>query len=154
MRTSIGIDVDAPPARVFELARQVPRWAELLPHYRDVTVQSRDGEHIVARMSAQRPGRLALPVSWRAEHWPDGSDPTDLQLHFRHVGGATRGMQVVWHIRPRPGGASVRIEHHFERRLPILGPDFIPALIDRWFVRPIARRTLASFKALAEGGQA
>jgi len=31
MRTRIGIEVQAPPRRVFELARQVPRWAELLP---------------------------------------------------------------------------------------------------------------------------
>lgn len=152
MRTVIAIDVDAPPSRVFELARQVPHWHEILPHYRKVTVQSRDGDRITARMTARRPGRLPIPVAWRAEHWVDASDPGDLQLHFHHVGGATRGMAVVWHIRPRAGGASVAIEHEFARPLPLLGPDFVPQLIDRLFVRPIAGRTLATFKSLAESG--
>jgi ribosome-associated toxin RatA of RatAB toxin-antitoxin module len=150
VKAFIGIEVDAPPRRVFELARQLPRWAELLPHYRKVTVRSQDGDTVVAEMSARRPGLLPIPASWRAEHRSDDSDPADLQLHFRHVGGATRGMVVVWHIRPRGNGASVTIEHDFERPLPLLGPHAFPRLVDRFFVRPIAGRTLATFKALAE----
>lgn len=104
-------------------------------------------------MAARRPGRFPIAVAWRAEHWPDGSDPADLRLHFRHVGGATRGMEVTWHIRPRGAGASVTIEHEFARPLPFLGPDLLPGLVDRLFVRPIAGRTLATFKMLAEAGQ-
>ena len=48
------------------------------------------------------------------------------------------------------------IQHDFRRRvaLPvlgsILGEDAWPALIDRFFTRPIAGRTLATFRALAE----
>ena len=152
MHTSIGVEVAASPQRFFELAGDVPHWHEMLPHYRQVTVRSRDGDRIVATMAARRPGRLAVPVSWRAEHWPDLTDPDDLRLHFRHVGGATRGMNVVWHIRPTPTGSSVTIEHEFSRRLPLLGPNFFPRLVDRLFVRPIAGRTLATFKALAEAG--
>jgi ribosome-associated toxin RatA of RatAB toxin-antitoxin module len=152
VRTHITIEVAAPPRRVFELARQVPRWAELLPHYRQVTVESHDAARIVARMAAWRPGRLRVPVSWRAEHWSDESDPADLRLHFRHVGGATKGMAVVWHIRPTELGASVTIEHDFSRRLPLLGSEVMPAVVDHWFIRPIAGRTLATFKALAEAG--
>jgi ribosome-associated toxin RatA of RatAB toxin-antitoxin module len=152
MRTHIGIEIAAPPRQVFELARQVSRWPEMLPHYRDVTVESREGDRIVARMSAVRPGVLRLPVSWRAEHWADDSDPSDLRLHFRHVGGATRGMEVIWHIRPLGGGAQVVIEHDFSRRLPLVGAELFPRVVDRWFIRPIAGRTLATFKALAERG--
>jgi ribosome-associated toxin RatA of RatAB toxin-antitoxin module len=148
--TSIGIEVDAPARRVFDLARQVPRWPELLPHYRSVTVRSHNEQHIVADMSATRPGRLRIPVRWRAAHWSDDSDPADLRLHFLHVGGATRGMSVAWHIRPHGTGSAVTIEHHFERPLPLLGADTLPAIIDRLFIRPIAGRTLATFKALAE----
>ncbi|HVM31053.1 MAG TPA: hypothetical protein VM305_09855 [Candidatus Limnocylindrales bacterium] len=104
-------------------------------------------------MAAWRPGRLArIPVSWLAEHWSDDSDPTDLRLHFHHVGGVTRGMDVAWHIRPDGYNASVTIEHDFRRPLPVLGADLIPALVDRWFIRPIAGRTLATFKELAESG--
>ena len=151
MHTTIGIEMAAPPRRVFDLARQVPRWAELLPHYRKVTVQSQSLERIVARMAARRPGRLPIPVSWRAEHWADDADPADLRLHFHHVAGATRGMVVVWHIRPTPAGTAVTIEHDFVRPLPLLGPHLFPRFVDRFFVRPIAGRTLATFKALAEG---
>ena len=98
-------------------------------------------------------GRLTVPVTWRAEHWPDDSDDDDLRLHFRHVRGVTRGMRVSWHIRPdSQGGTRVILEHAFERGLPLLGRDFLPALVNRLFVRPIAGRTLATFKALAERG--
>lgn len=152
MRSHIGIEVAAPPRKIFELARQVPRWAELLPHYRNVTVRSRTGDRIVVRMAAWRPGLVRIPVSWVAEHWVDDAEPGNLRLHFHHVGGATTGMDVVWHIRPRTDGASVTIEHEFSRRLPLLGADAMPAVVDRLFIRPIAGRTLATFKALAEAG--
>ena len=33
MRSTIGIDVGAPPETVFRLARDVERWPRLLPHY-------------------------------------------------------------------------------------------------------------------------
>ena len=151
MRTEIGIDVAAPPPVVFELARDVTRWPERLPHYRRVTVQRRQAGHLVARMVAVRQvGPLPLPVSWGAECWAEGDDPGDLRLRFRHVRGVTRGMDVTWHIRPAAAGSRVTIEHEFSRSLPLVGAELLPALVDRFFVRPIAGRTLATFKALAE----
>lgn len=141
----------ASPETVFQLARDVGRWPDLLPHYRRVTIQSRNNGKVVAGMTASRRfGPLPVPVSWRAEQWSDGTNPADLQLHFRHVRGVTRGMVVVWHIRPRDGGATITIEHEFRRRLPLLGEDFLPALVDRFFVRSIAGRTLATFRDLAQ----
>jgi ribosome-associated toxin RatA of RatAB toxin-antitoxin module len=154
MKSELSIDVAAPPARVFELARDVSRWPELLPHYRKVTIQSRDGDRVVAQMVATRHfGPLPIPVTWRAEQWPDDTDTQDLRLHFRHVRGVTRGMEVTWHIRPTGGEASrVTIEHDFRRQLPLVGPDALPAVVNRFFIRHIAGRTLATFKRLAEGG--
>jgi len=54
-------------------------------------------------------------------------------------------MDVTWHIEPTAAGCDVRIEHDFAPRLPGLG-----RIVDRWFTRPIAGRTLAAFKAIAE----
>jgi hypothetical protein len=56
-------------------------------------------------------------------------------------------MEVTWRLRSRPGdGTRVEIEHVFER-----GPaDLLPTIVERSFIRPIAGRTLATFKALAE----
>lgn len=155
MNSSIGIRVGAPPRTVLELARDVSRWPALLPHYRRVRVRAdRDGR-VVAQMVALRPfvGPLGIPVTWRAEAWSDDTDPSDLRLRFHHIRGVTRGMDVTWHIRPAGAGSSdVTIEHHFERGLPIVGRRLLPWFVDRMFTRPIAGRTLATFKRLAERG--
>jgi ribosome-associated toxin RatA of RatAB toxin-antitoxin module len=151
MRSSIAIDVGAPPTLVFELARDVERWPQLLPHYRDVRVLERhpDGS-LTARMLAIRPvvRRLGygIPVAWRARV---RVDTADLGLSFRHVGGATNGMDVTWRLESSDGGCKVTIEHVFQPRVPGWA-----RIVDGLFVRPIAGRTLATFKAIAEAAEA
>jgi hypothetical protein len=148
VRSEIGIDVDAEPALVFALSHDVARWATLLPHYAGSTPVGRDASgRLLVRFVARRPLipvlGLGLPVVWAARTW---NEPTAHRLHFEHVAGATRGMHVVWRIEHRPGGGShVTIEHEFSPRIPGLA-----AAVDRWFTRPIAGRTLATFRALAE----
>jgi ribosome-associated toxin RatA of RatAB toxin-antitoxin module len=153
LRSRIEIAIDAPSRRVFELARDVAAWPTLLPHYRRVTVLSRDDRETVADMRAVRTlwGRAGIRVGWRARFWSDEGVEDDLQLRFVHVGGPTKGMDVTWHITPgERGGSTATIEHDFQRRLPLMGDDVLPRLVDRLFVRPIAERTLATFKRLAE----
>ena len=116
MHSSIAIDIDAPPDLVFGLARDVERWADLLPHYARSTARERrpDGT-LVADFIARRPFvpilGLGLPVAWRSRTW---SEPDGRRLRFVHVAGATRGMDVTWHIEPtadrlpRPDRARVR----------------------------------------------
>jgi ribosome-associated toxin RatA of RatAB toxin-antitoxin module len=152
VHSALGIVVQAPARTVFEIARDVERWAELLPHYRQVTVRSRRDDQVLASMVAvRRFGPLPVPVTWRAVCWSEPADPDDLRLRFRHVRGVTRGMDVTWHIHPDgPDRCTVTIDHVFERPLPIVGPDLVPRLVDRWFTRAIAGRTLRRFRALAE----
>jgi ribosome-associated toxin RatA of RatAB toxin-antitoxin module len=151
VHTEVSIDMAAPPREVFDLAGDIDRWPTLLPHYRKVTVHSLIAGTNTATMSAIRPlGPLGIPVWWRSQQWSNDSDPCDFQLHFLHVGGATRGMNVTWHIRPTGTGSHVSIEHDFRRRLPLVGDQLFPRFVDRFFVRPIATRTLATFKSLAE----
>jgi hypothetical protein len=153
MRSSIGIDIAAPAAVVFRLARDVERWPDLLPHYVAATRQAApdvDGRLLVGFV-ARRPLigvlGLGLPVAWRSLTWSDAASRT---LHFAHRGGATNGMKVTWRIGDRPGGASrVDIEHDFRPRIP--GWAW---LIDRLFTAPIAGRTLATFRAIAEAVEA
>lgn len=155
MNSAIGIHVSASARTVFDLARDVARWPALLPHYRRVAIRSMRAGRVLARMVAVRPlpWRFGIPVTWRAEAWSDDTDPTDLRLRFRHIRGVTRGMDVTWHIRPAGAGSSdVTIEHHFERGLTIVGRRLLPWFVDRMFTRPIAGRTLATFKRLAERG--
>ena len=83
-------------------------------------------------------------MAWRSRTW---SEADTRRLRFEHVAGATRGMDVTWRIEPTGDGAGCRvtIDHDFQPRLPGFA-----AFVDRWFTRPIAGRTLATFKALAE----
>ena len=147
MRSTISIEIDAPPRLVFELARDIERWPALLPHYASVTVQAREPDgarllRMVARRTFVPALGLGVPVGWRSRTW---SEPAALRLRFVHRGGATTGMDVTWRIEPRGGGTSVEIEHEFRPRFAPWAP-----FVDRLFVRPIAGRTLATFKSIAE----
>jgi Polyketide cyclase / dehydrase and lipid transport len=132
---------------VFRLARGVGAWERLLPHYaRSRVVDRRADGALVVEFVARRPLiallGVGLPVAWRARTW---NEPETLRLRFVHVGGATRGMDVTWRIEATPTGCTVSIDHDFRPRVPGFA-----AFVDRWFTRPIAGRTLATFKALAE----
>jgi ribosome-associated toxin RatA of RatAB toxin-antitoxin module len=148
MHTTIGIDVAAPPELVFRLARDVTRWERLLPHYARSIALHADGDGSrICEFVARRPFvpvlGLGLPVVWRSRTW---DEPSTRRLRFVHVAGATRGMDVTWTIEPDGnGGTRVDIAHAFAPRLPLFA-----AFVDRVFTRPIAGRTLATFKSLAE----
>jgi hypothetical protein len=149
VKSTVGIDIAAPADVVFRLARDVERWPQLLPHYvaaRALAARTGDGRLLVAFI-ARRPLLpvlgLGLPVAWRALTW---SETGARRLRFVHRGGATAGMDVTWRIDDVGGGTSrVEIEHHFRPRVP--GWAW---LVDRAFTRPIAGRTLATFRTIAE----
>jgi ribosome-associated toxin RatA of RatAB toxin-antitoxin module len=149
MHSDIAIEIDAPPSLVFALAHDVERWATLLPHYsRSSVVARRPGGEVIADFVARR--RLIpllgidLPVTWRSR---TSNDRDEQRLYFVHVAGATKGMDVRWAIEPDADGSRCRvtIEHEFSPPLPGFA-----WFVDRFFTRPIAGRTLATFKALAE----
>jgi ribosome-associated toxin RatA of RatAB toxin-antitoxin module len=147
VRTTVGIDIAASPDLVFRLARDVTRWELFLPHYTRSRVVAHDANGaVVCDFIARRPLiallGLGLPVTWRSRTW---NDPPTRRVRFIHVAGATRGMDVTWTIEPSAGGTRVDIRHDFRPRIPGFA-----RVVDRFFTRPIAGRTLATFKALAE----
>jgi ribosome-associated toxin RatA of RatAB toxin-antitoxin module len=153
MRSTIAIDVAASPDLVFALARDVERWDRLLPHYARSRPRGRiaGGELVVdfvARRQLVGVLGIGLPVTWRARTW---NEPATRRLRFLHVAGATRGMDVTWRIEPGPegAGAHVAIDHDFRPRLPLFA-----AFVDRFFTRPIAGRTLGTFRTIAEALEA
>lgn len=107
---------------------------------------------MIASMHATRTfGPIGVPVRWQTRAWAETTDADDLRLRFVHTGGATKGMDVTWHITSRrDGGSTVAIVHDFSRSLPLVGSELFPRIVDRLFVAPIAGRTLATFKRLAE----
>jgi ribosome-associated toxin RatA of RatAB toxin-antitoxin module len=152
VHSEISIDIDAPPAAVFAIVHDVTRWADLLPHYvRSELVEGHEDGSVTADFVARRALvpvlGLGLPVTWRSRVWADAAVPS---LRFRHVAGATKGMDVAWRIEPRAtadgsDGCRVTIEHAFRPRIPGFA-----RFVDRWFTRSIAGRTLATVRAIAE----
>lgn len=147
MRSTISVEAAAPPELVFRLARDIERWPRLLPHYVRVRPVERGADgtlvaEMVARRELIRVLGLGLPVAWRSRTW---NEPGALRLRFIHIGGATNGMDVTWRIEPTDTGSRVSIDHRFQPRMP--GWAWF---VDRAFTRPIASRTLSTFKAIAE----
>ena len=152
MHSTIGIDIAASPELVYRLARDVTRWERLLPHYSRSTAVRTDADGVlVCDFIARRPFvpvlGLGIPVTWRSR---TSHDPATRRLRFVHVAGATKGMDVTWTIEPirvagERDGTRVEISHEFAPALPGFA-----AFVDAAFTRPIAGRTLATFRALAE----
>jgi hypothetical protein len=166
MRTVDERLVQSPLGYIFDLARDVERWPELLAHYRYVRFRERDGHGGgLVDMSANRPfGAVAWPTSWRSlmQVVDKRTDPGTFGLgegeggpaiRFRHVGGITTGMDVEWSFQRRTGGGEtlVRIVHVWDGPpWPVVGPIAATGVIGPVFVHGIASRTLAGLAVVAE----
>lgn len=144
MHTGNSIVIKAPRERIFALTRELLRWPEHLPHYRFVREAGTDASgHQLLEMSAWRTG---IPVAWTSAFH---ADEHALELHFHHVRGWTRGMDVVWTFTPTRDGTRVEIVHDLAFFIQPLA-WFAEPIISRFFIHHIAGRTLATFKAILE----
>src|SRR5215218_7696687 len=111
MHSDTTIIMNGPLPRIVELAADVERWPEILPHYRWVTLLEGGGDRKVVEMAARRD---RIPVRWRAIQEVRRDGPTPV-IGYRHIRGVTKGMEVAWTFEPRPreGAVLVRIHHDF-----------------------------------------
>jgi ribosome-associated toxin RatA of RatAB toxin-antitoxin module len=139
-----SIRVRADPERLFALAADVERWPERLPHYRWVRVLRRAGTRTWLDMAARRG---PIPVRWQAvqEVFPEVR-----LITYRHVGGVTRGMRVVWQFVVAEGDVEVTIRHAFAPAWPLVGGWPTEMVVGRFFVAHIAGQTLHHLGARAE----
>jgi coenzyme Q-binding protein COQ10 len=153
MRTVDRIRVHAPFTRVFAAASSVARWPAILPHYRWVRLLD-DG---LVEMAAWRPfggGLIKYPTWWVSEMTIDR--PAG-EIHYRHVRGITRGMDVVWRLvedaDERAGNVDVEVVHTWSGPTwPLIGKLAANLVIGPVFIHGIASRTLAGIKRYAENG--
>ena len=129
------------------------RWERLLPHYaRSRRVDGRADGSLVVSFVARRPLidvlGLGLPVTWRARTWTEPGDAAPA-LRPRRRGDPRDGRHVADRADRRRPDAASRSSTTSGRAVP-----FFAAFVDRAFTRPIAGRTLGTFKALAEALQA
>jgi ribosome-associated toxin RatA of RatAB toxin-antitoxin module len=135
----------APYERVFDLAAEVERWPQLLPHYRYVRRVGNGAERHFEMGARRGP----IPVRWRAIQRPL---PDERRIDFVHTGGVTRGMRVSWRFEERDGALDVSIEHELELDWPLIGSFAAERVIGPQFIEAIAGRTLRRVKELAEAG--
>jgi hypothetical protein len=135
--------------RVFRMAMDVERWPTILSHYRWVRILERRGDDALVEMAAWRPfGRLKYPTWWVSEMWIDQAAAA---VHYRHVRGITKGMNVVWRLEPAGSGTEVAIVHEWAGPWwPLVGAAAATWLIGPVFIRGIASRTLAGIKQHVE----
>lgn len=150
MHTVDRIAVAAPADRVFTIAVDVERWPAILPHYRWVRTLERGPGRTVVEMAAWRPfGVAAWPTWWVSEM---EADVEAQRVHYRHIRGITRGMEVEWWVRQRHGVTDVEIIHNWNGPpWPLIGRMAANWVIGPVFVHGIASRTLAGVKRAAEG---
>ncbi len=138
------IRIQAPYERIFDLAADVERWPQRLPHYRYVRpVPALPGERRFAMGARRGP----IPVRWEATQRPL---PAERRIEFTHTGGLTRGMEVAWRFEPDGDGWEVRIDHALDLGWPVIGDIVASRIIGPQFIDAIAGRTLRRMKQLAE----
>lgn len=148
MHTANRVFIAASLGSVYELASRVEDWPQLLRHYRFVNVVdpaiAGDTRSRLVRMGATRSG---FPVSWTSvQHL----DRRKRYIRYRHVGGPTLGMDVLWILEPRGTGVDVTIEHDLPSARWWLQPAPIARFVGSFFVESIASMTLAGIKRNAE----
>ncbi|HEY8309791.1 MAG TPA: SRPBCC family protein [Gemmatimonadaceae bacterium] len=151
MHTANRIFIEAPLTKVYDLASRVEHWPNVLRHYRYVDVVdpavAGDSRSRLVKMGATRSG---IPVSWTSvQHL----DRRKRYIRYRHVGGATLGMDVLWTLEPERMGVEVTIEHDLPSARWWLQPGPIAAFVGSFFVESIAGMTLAGIKRTAEAGR-
>ncbi|MSR36568.1 MAG: hypothetical protein EXR95_07990 [Gemmatimonadetes bacterium] len=141
----------AAPDVCFQVAADVERWPEILPHYRWVRFVRRDGfaAGLVEMAAWRRFGPVPWPTWWISEMTHDSARRT---VTYQHVYGITSGMDVLWEVTPLDdGGSLLRIVHDWPGPdWPVIGGFAADFVIGPQFVSAIAGRTLAGVAAEAE----
>ena len=133
----------APLETCFRVGADVERWPEILEHYRWVRFQHKEGfARGIVEMAAWRPfGIFKYPTRWVSRMWHDEQTPA---VHYEHIGGITRHMDVRWEFEPRGDDTLIRVIHEWSGPpWPLIGRVAANVVIGPGFISAIARRTMA-----------
>lgn len=140
MRTIDTINIAADPVAVYRTAADIQQWPVILPHYRWVKPLAELTDGILVEMAAKRGW---IPVRWEAVQ---RCDDAGLRIHYRHTGGATKGMSVVWEIEATTTGTHVTLIHDVTLDTPLIRSWIGKMIVGHYFVHYIASRTLRVMK--------
>lgn len=144
MHTVNTITIASDPEAVYQLAADVEHWPSILPHYRWVRVLEKRGpDECIVEMAARRD---RIPVWWKSQMW---CYPQEHRIVYKHIGGATTGMDVEWTIIPTSGVTRASITHDITLSWPLVGRLAAWVMCDA-FVSYIADQTLHGIAKAAE----
>ena len=146
MHTENSIEIRGDVKRIFQIAAQVDKWPDILPHYRWIRVLQRRKRRTTVEMAARH---ARIPVSWTAvqEVFPYE------RITYKHIKGFTTGMDVTWSFKPVQERVQVVITHDFSLAWPVVGRVVSKYVVGALFVKPIASRTLHHIRLTVESGQ-
>ena len=151
MITHNEVRIEANADRCFEVAADVERWPEILPHYRWVRFRRQEsfGRGLVEMAARRMFGPIGYPVWWVSEMWAEESVPV---VRYRHVEGITTGMFVEWRFHSESSHTRVEIVHEWPKGpgWPLIGGFAADRVIGPVFIHHVAGRTLEGVKREAE----
>ena len=136
-------------SHIWELSSQIEKWVERLPHYRKIIVSKTlmNGLERHVYMSAWRD---ILPVGWYTiQRLEAHDDPNQARITYHHVGGVTKGMDVIWSFEQVADGLyRITISHDWKPNWSIIS-SLAAKLISELIVHDIADKTLTRIRQLA-----
>jgi len=139
---------------IWRFSSEIEHWVRWLPHYRQVDILETfdNGRKRRAYMSAWRD---ILPVNWSTiQTLVPNDQPAQARVLYNHIGGVTKGMEVIWSFEPLAEDYyRVKISHDWRPNWPIVG-KVAAHLIQTQIVHDIASKTLTRVKQLAAQAQA
>ena len=139
--------VQAPPEKVYALAKDVERFPEFLPNVQEVTITERVGGHTVSRWVGLIP-EFKRTIKWTEE---DDWDDAARTCAFRLLSGDWDQYDGTWSFRPEGEATRVTMTITYEYNVPLIGA-LIKTLL-RKLVQRNMEETLAGLKQQAERGE-
>lgn len=132
--------IEAPPERVYAVAKDVERFSEFLPNVEQVTIREREGNRVVSEWVGLVP-EFKRTLRWVEEDlWDDAA----LACRFRCLSGDWDRYEGTWTFSPEEGQARVRLDISYDYNVPLIGP-LIKQLLRKLVARN-AEETLAGLK--------
>lgn len=132
--------IQAPPERVYAVAKDIERFSQFLPNVQQVIVREREGNRVVSEWHGLVP-EFKRTLRWVEEDvWDDAA----LRCRFRCLSGDWDRYEGTWTFSPEGGQARVRLDISYDYNVPLIGP-LIKQLLRKLVARN-AEETLAGLK--------
>lgn len=116
-----SMQIPQPPRRVFDAARRVEKFPEVLPNLDSAAVIEDEGNgSVITEWTATlKVGPMSKKVTWTER---DSWNENDLTCLFELVKGDMKVYNGSWNFEEKDGGTLVHLHVDFELGIPMLGP--------------------------------